>query len=223
MLLSDQTMEVVSSRLASFPFLSFSFPLPVFLASSASLFLLSSSLAAAPPPTHTHSPVPPRGPRVTLASDLGRGAEGRYRGPRGCRGRRPRAPAPLPRSSRARPALARTPAAAENDRRLGVCLQRLRVPQPWPRRGGALRGRRRSASPWAPRALGGCDARGAACRPRRPQQRCSFRVIISALEKIIRKTKRLSRQELSKAAPPPPFAHLLFGLFPPAHAQSPHK
>lgn len=41
------------------------------------------------------------------------GGWGRYRGPRGCRGRRPRAPAPPPRSSRAPPARARTPAAAE--------------------------------------------------------------------------------------------------------------
>lgn len=121
-LLSDQTMEVTgSSRVAFFSF--------IFLSLSLYLSLsFSSRLPSQPPPL-------PWSPR-RIGQRPRQGGWGRYRGPRGCRGRRPRAPAP-PRSSQARPARARTPAAAENDRRLGGRLKRLRAVRP---RGSAERG-----------------------------------------------------------------------------------
>lgn len=194
-------LQVVrSSRSASF--LSLSFPLPrgflcpVFLLPSSPADPLPPALApACRPPSHW--PVSPQ-------------KLGRYRGPRGCRGRRPRAPAPPPRSSRAGPARARTPASAEKG-------QAVRGPQgggwepPRLRREGVRKGRRRPAHGW------GAGRRGAprtAVRPWGPLRRCRFRVIRSAPGNIIR------HKPGSQAKDGPGRPHPLSRHLPPPRAES---
>lgn len=81
-----------------------------------------------------------------------------------------------------------------------------------------LKGRRRSAGGRAWSAPGGGDAHGTASHPWGLHHCGSFKVMISALEKIIQHTKRLPRQGPFEAAPTL-FARLL-GIFPPSRAGS---
>lgn len=203
--LSDQTVEVTGSS-AEFPL--FFCPSPPFSCSLClSLFPPLGSPRSPPlPPPPAPAPAPalrPRSPR-RIGQRPRQGGWGRYRGPRGCRGRRPRAPAP-PRSSHARPALARTPAAAENDRRLGGRWKRIGAARP---RAAAEREAQVGwrADPSAPRPP----------RPLRPLQLRGHQKDKAALEP--------SQGCLFPAAPathlrPPPFPRLPASPRP----ESPHK
>lgn len=101
--LSNQPVGVVRSSQLPFSFIIFlSFFLSLAFSVSLSALVFPRWPLLGRPSTRTPSP-------NTVARGLGR----RYRGPRGCRGRRQWAPAPPRRSSHAHPSPARTPAAAE--------------------------------------------------------------------------------------------------------------